>query len=177
MNPTPTAAQLLVAVLDNLVVIKVAGRANFTLSIDFKRLFNELRARGHDRFALELSQCLMMDSTFLGVLAGMGMRLEQEVKNCAHPIALIAPNARILDMLENLGVKHLFRVLDNSAPAPEAFQPVAAANGNTPKVEVSRTCLEAHELLMAINPSNVAKFKDVAAFLAEDVKRFEGERK
>jgi len=172
-----TATQLLVAVLDNFVVIKVTGRANFTLSIDFKRLFAELRGRGHSRFALELSQCLMMDSTFLGVLAGTGLKLEQEVKDCEHPIALIAANARILDMLENLGVKHLFRVLDNSAPAPEAFQPVATPEVSAPKVEVSRTCLEAHELLMAINPSNVAKFKDVATFLAEDVKRFEGEKK
>jgi hypothetical protein len=40
-------------------------------------------------------------------------------------------------------------------------------------VELARTCLEAHRTLMGIKPENVAKFKDVAQFLAEDVKRLE----
>jgi len=34
---------------------------------------------------------------------------------------------------------------------------------------LTRACLEAHETLMAINPENVARFKDVAMFLAEDL--------
>jgi hypothetical protein len=40
-------------------------------------------------------------------------------------------------------------------------------------VEVARTCLEAHRTLMELNPGNAQKFKDVAQFLAEDVKRLE----
>ncbi|HEY6167279.1 MAG TPA: STAS domain-containing protein, partial [Verrucomicrobiae bacterium] len=171
----PPATQLLVAIVDRVVVIKITGRANFTLSVDFKRLVAELRARGHKCFALELSQCLMMDSTFLGVLAGMGLKLAEDETTQNNPICLIASNSRILDMLDNLGVKHLFKVVDNSAPVPEAFQPVESAAASAPKTEISRTCLEAHELLMAINPANVAKFKDVTAFLAEDLKRIEAE--
>jgi hypothetical protein len=31
--------------------------------------------------------------------------------------------------------------------------------------------LEAHQTLMAIDPRNVSKFKEVTAFLAEDLKR------
>ena len=172
MNPPVT--QLLVAIVDRVVVIKITGRANFTLSVEFKRLVAELRARGHNRFALELSQCLMMDSTFLGVLAGMGLKLAEEAKAQNNAICLIASNPRILDMLDNLGVKHLFKVVDNSAPTPETFQPVESTGAPALKTEISRTCLEAHELLMAINPANVAKFKDVTAFLAEDLKRLEG---
>jgi len=171
MNSNP--AQLLVAAVDQLVVVKITGRANFTLGVDFKRLIGELRARGHDRFALELSQCLMMDSTFLGILAGFGLKLEEQTRAAGPQICLIAPNARILDMLDNLGVKQLFRVVDNSAPPEGAFEAVESTAGAAPKAEVSRTCLEAHELLMAINPANVSKFKDVTAFLAEDLKRAE----
>jgi hypothetical protein len=37
--------------------------------------------------------------------------------------------------------------------------------------EVTRNCLEAHRTLMDIHPENVARFKDVAAFLAEDLKK------
>ncbi len=39
--------------------------------------------------------------------------------------------------------------------------------------EISRTCLEAHEALMRINPNNIPKFKEVAQFLAEDLKKME----
>ena len=37
--------------------------------------------------------------------------------------------------------------------------------------ELTRACLEAHQTLMDLNPANAAKFKDVAQFLAEGVKK------
>jgi hypothetical protein len=54
-------------------------------------------------------------------------------------------------------------------PENTATQDLAPASPT--REEVQRTCLEAHQLLMEINPANVAKFKDVAAFLAEDLKK------
>jgi hypothetical protein len=39
------------------------------------------------------------------------------------------------------------------------------------KEEISRNCLQAHELLMRINPDNIPKFKEVTQFLAEDLRR------
>ena len=39
--------------------------------------------------------------------------------------------------------------------------------------EITRTSLEAHQTLMAMNPENVARFKDVTQFLAEDLKSLE----
>jgi hypothetical protein len=44
---------------------------------------------------------------------------------------------------------------------------------NPSRVEITRTCLEAHQTLMAMNPDNVARFKDVTQFLAEDLKSLE----
>lgn len=38
---------------------------------------------------------------------------------------------------------------------------------------MARTSLEAHQTLMKINPANIPKFKDVAEFLAEDLKKLE----
>jgi anti-anti-sigma regulatory factor len=171
---TPAAAQLQVALIEGAPVIRVTGRANFTLGVDFKRVVAVLRERGYNRFALELSACQMMDSTFLGVLAGLGLKSAESHSGPDAAVCLFGASARILDMLDNLGVRHLFRALDLPAVSAanfEAIEPSAA-----PKAEVSRTCLEAHQLLMAINPANVDKFKDVTAFLAEDVKRLEREQ-
>jgi hypothetical protein len=42
------------------------------------------------------------------------------------------------------------------------------------KVEAARVALEAHETLAALSAANAVRFKEVAAFLAEDLKRLEG---
>ena len=47
------------------------------------------------------------------------------------------------------------------------------SSGATDRKEMSRHCLEAHRILMEIKPENVGKFKDVAQFLAEDLKKSE----
>jgi hypothetical protein len=44
---------------------------------------------------------------------------------------------------------------------------------NPSREEVTRTCLEARKTLMAANPDNVDRFKEVTRFLAEDLKKLE----
>src|SRR5882762_8095035 len=159
---------LSVWVADNLVCIKVAGRASFHCSVDFKTLLNTLWQKGQTRFILDLSDCQLMDSTFLGVLAGLGLKFGQERGgHGAVTIELLNPTHRISELLENLGIAHLFKVLQGSAPVAPPSSPVEPAACNPDRKEVSRTCLEAHKLLMEINPANIPKFKDVTKFLEE----------
>src|SRR5262245_63563986 len=70
------AANLSVWVGRKMVCVKITGRANFTSSVDFKTLINSLRDRGYARFVLDLSECVLMDSTFLGVLAAIGLAFD-----------------------------------------------------------------------------------------------------
>ena len=168
---TPSAS-MSVLVGNRFACIKIAGRANFTSSIDFRTLLNELQQKGCTYFVLDLSGCTLMDSTFLGVLAGFGLKMmpnEGEQKDAA--IELLNPNARIIDLLECLGVLHLFKVTQGVVPLPENPQEHCHETVCSTKDEVTRACLEAHRTLMAINPQNAAKFKEVAQFLAEDLKR------
>jgi anti-sigma B factor antagonist len=155
------------------VWIKVAGRASFTCGVDFKALIHRLNELGFRRFVLELSQCLLMDSTFLGVLAGLGLRFDHCPPAGRPTIELLNANARILDLLENLGVNHLFSVANGPSPATDHFDQVGQPPAGADRVEMARTSLEAHQILMSINPANIPKFKDVAEFLAEDLKRLE----
>lgn len=160
---------------DKVAVIRIAGRANFTSSVAFKTLVHGLRSKGYTRFILDLGSCLLMDSTFLGVLAGMGLKFS-EARNGEPPaqIELLQPNDRIADLLENLGVAHLFTVTRGASVtglAPEDL--VDCVPEKIDENQMTRTCLEAHQTLMEINPANIPKFKDVALFLAEDLKRKE----
>ncbi len=165
------SSQIKVAVLDGLTVVKVSGRANMGVSPQFKQLLLGLHERGPRRIALELSECQLMDSTFSGVLAGLAEKFSGG-SVAAKPICLISPNAKVIDLLGSLGVEELFEIHTGAELAQEQFKPVEPL-APTSKAEMTRTCLEAHQLLCALNPANVNKFKDVTAFLAEDLKRIE----
>ena|ERR1051326_2913333 len=167
-----TAAKMLVLVGEKFACIRINGRANFSSSIDFKMLVNELWQKGYRFFVLDLSECSLMDSTFLGLLAGFGLKMSDgQDEMCAQGIELLNPNARITELLENLGVLHLFRVTAGPLSLPEQTQAQSLTPANPTKEEVTRACLEAHQTLMAINPENASKFKEVTAFLAEDLKK------
>src|SRR5262245_14517751 len=102
------SANLLVSVSDQLACIKIEGRANFTSSVDFKTFVSSLQEKGYSRFVVELSDCPLMDSTFLGVLAGIGLNLAKVQTSDHEPgVVLLNPKPRITELLENLGIIHL----------------------------------------------------------------------
>jgi anti-anti-sigma regulatory factor len=154
--------------------LRVTGRANFAGSPDFKTVLNELAAKGYKHFIIDLTECVLMDSTFLGVLCGFGMKLNPKgAVEAGHGIELFNMTTRVTELLENLGAAHLFHMKTGPVELPvdaEACQPESI---NPSHEQVTRTCLEAHQTLMAMNPENVARFKDVAQFLAEDLKNIE----
>lgn len=167
-----------VAVVAPTAFVKIPGRANFSSSVEFKTLVSELRGRGINHFVLDLGDCITMDSTFLGVLAGLAMRnadgVETTVDGEKLKLDLLNPNARISDLLDNLGVIQLFRLLHQANPCTAIFEPVKNDRPSPSKEEMSRNCLEAHQALMRVHPDNVPKFKEVAQFLAEDLKKSNG---
>jgi len=166
-----TSAKLLVLAEGNAACVKITGRANFTSSVDFRTFVNELYQSGFRRFVLDLSECVLMDSTFLGVLAGFALKMNGTSNgDCQGKIELLNPSTRIADILENLGVLALFDVTKGT-PVPLDARATLAEPCKPSREEVTRTCLEAHKTLMAINPDNVARFKDVTKFLAEDLKK------
>jgi anti-anti-sigma regulatory factor len=168
-----TSPNLSVLVGKNFACIKVIGRANFTFSPDFKALLMGLSQKGFDHFIIDLSECVLMDSTFLGVLAGFGMKLNPNGAPTERGIELLNSNNRVAELLENLGAMHLFKMVTGTPHLPEDLKACTAEAVNATHEQITRTSLEAHQTLMAINPENVARFKDVAQFLAEDLKNLE----
>ena len=62
------------------VVVRVDGRACFQNSGCLRDFISELLRQGRRRFVLDFQNCVSMDSTFLGVLAGAAGDLQ-------HPLA------------------------------------------------------------------------------------------
>jgi anti-sigma B factor antagonist len=174
MSKVPSS--LLVCVMDHTAFIRITGRASFASSVSFKLLINELRSSGFKNFVLDLTECVTMDSTFLGVLAGMALKIADEQQpDRSISLQLLNPNQRISDLLENLGVCHLFKTAYGPRPADADYAPAPVNENANSREQISATCLEAHQTLMAINPDNVPKFKDVTQFLAEDLKKIKAQ--
>jgi anti-anti-sigma factor len=165
------SAKLLVLTTGHMACIKIAGRANFTSSLDFKTLIEELSEKSVRHFVLDLSECMLMDSTFLGVLAGFGLKMSKNRELDGQSIELMNPSPRISDLLENLGVMHLFKVVTCSDIPDDGQVPVAVPGAHASREEITSNCLKAHLTLMEIDAGNVPKFKEVAVFLAEDLKK------
>jgi anti-sigma B factor antagonist len=165
-----SSAKLSVLVGRNFACVKISGRANFTFSPDFKTLLEELMRKGYAHFIIDLSECVLMDSTFLGVLAQFGLRMNPANTPGKNGIELLNPNTRVAELLENLGALQLFRVINGTLQLPDDVKTCTLESTNPTHEEITRTSLEAHQTLMAVNPENIARFKDVTQFLAEDLK-------
>lgn len=164
---------LSVLVGKNFACIKITGRANFACSPDFKTLLNELAQKGYTHFIIDLSECVLMDSTFLGVLAGFGIKLNPQGAPAEKGIELLNTTARVAELLENLGTIHLFKLTNGPLKLPDDATTSMPESIKPSHEQITRTSLEAHQTLMSMNPENVARFKDVAQFLAEDLKNLE----
>jgi anti-anti-sigma regulatory factor len=153
--------------------VRVKGRANFAIAVEFRKLLQHLRGTGHERIVLDLSDCDLMDSTFLGSLAFEARRGPAGGATAAPaPMELWNPKPVVRELIQELGVARLFQFVEHNLATAD-FTAAPAAEPVTQE-ELRRNCLEAHELLMAMHPDNVAKFKDVARFLADDLKRRSG---
>jgi len=159
---------LSVCVRDHVACVRISGRANFTSSVDFKKLLQQLQDDGCTEIVLDLTDCVIMDSTFLGVLASAATKCDaarQAGRKCA--IELFHPTERVLELLDNLGVLNLFTIL-NDAPQLGTFRCVD--EGNTTRIELNRTCLEAHKTLMSTSAENERRFKDATEFFEKNLR-------
>ena len=169
---TPSA-KLSVLVCHDFACVKIAGRANFISSPDFKTLLTELNQKGYSRFIIDLSECVLMDSTFLGVLAGFGLVMIPVGDSGKCNLELLNPSPRIRELLENLGALHLFKILSGELVLPDDVTSCIPESIHPTHEQITRTSLEAHQTLMAVNPENIARFKDVTQFLAEDLQNLQ----
>jgi anti-sigma B factor antagonist len=176
-------SKILVARSADLGFIKVVGRGSFQNSGCLKAFYQQLLQQGVRRFVVDLDACTYLDSTFLGILLGLGLKLREAGNGLLH---ILNASPRNLELLRNLGLDRLINI--DGAPAPSARNVAkgTALNGTNlnglkdehleeihcpvpTKAEAGPTILEAHENLMEFDPRNVPKFKDVVEFLREDL--------
>lgn len=166
---TPSSSKVLVLVDPPTAYVRCIGRAAVERARDFKALVQRLDREGIRRFCLDLTECKLMDSTFSGVLAALATELGNEGQrgpgeDCRR-FVLVNPNERVRDLLDNLGVLPLVTVLNSAEHVLGPGVGLELENGPESREETARCCLEAHQFLMALEPRNVAKFRELTRVL------------
>tara|TARA_B100000809_G_scaffold234327_1_gene251703 strand:- start:699 stop:1217 length:519 start_codon:yes stop_codon:yes gene_type:complete len=157
---------LLVTTHGHTACVRVEGRATFKVSGSLKKFILGAADSGTTRVILDMDHCIAMDSTFMGVLAGIAMQFQAGDRH----LMLINLHAETVSLLETLG---LDRLLETHTPltteaalkaelgVPEDFSKLSASAES----DTLQMILEAHENLIDASPSNAPKFEDVISYL------------
>ena len=149
------------------VWVRVAGRGSFLNSGSVKEFAREMVNRGYREFVFDLQDCEMMDSTFMGTMAGMALRLKELGQGRLH---VVHCGQRSRELLSGLGLDQIFDIRANGAAGPQCeLLAKGAAPEKSEKREQAGTMLAAHEALCEAAPENVTRFKDVLEYLKQDL--------
>jgi anti-anti-sigma factor len=173
----PARDQLLVTVWEGSAYVHVLGRGSFRISTTLKRFGLAAAGAGCRRVVMDLAECGGMDSTFMGVVAGLSLRLRQRGEG---EVLLVNLSSRLRDLLTTLGLDQVVKThMAGATPSDvqavlASCRPLAdAAEPSDSRREVVKTMLEAHQHLVDLKPENRPKFKDVLTFLREDLEKDE----
>lgn len=151
------------------VWVKVQGKGSFLNSGSLKQFAQEMVNRGFREFIIDLHDCAAMDSTFMGTMAGVALRLRELGQGHLH---VVHCGERSRELLTGLGLDQIFSIHQNGAASPECHQLGSERARDAierEKAEQARTMLEAHEALCEASPENFLRFKDVLDYLKQDL--------
>ena len=173
---------IFVANVPPVVFVRVVGRGTFENSQPLFHFAEEMIERGQIDFIVDLKSCQGMDSTFLGVLAGIALRLHQNGQRGS--LRVVNPGERNDELLRTLGLDRLFDAglpaLEPPADAEFQALPEADSAGRSKLLaehETARMMLEAHENLIRADACNQQKFENVTSVLRERIDRQREEKK
>jgi anti-anti-sigma factor len=159
------------AMPDNIVVVRISGRGSFHNSMELRRLADAMFTRPAGeatRFILDLVDCITMDSTFMGVLASIGLK---QLRGSGEKLAVLNANEQNMRLLSTLGLSQFIVVREADAGGPqvtgEEFHCLM-------KEEASRRqriihMIEAHQDLCEADPSNNLRFESVLKYLQDSL--------
>jgi anti-sigma B factor antagonist len=158
-------AKLLIGSEGGSCCLRVEGRGTFKVSPTLKEAFAKEFEAGKKKFIIDLEACSGMDSTFMGALAGMGMRLKklEEAR-----LLVIGASPKNQESLEELGLHYLLEIIplgssseDDVATKEQGFSEVVKSCNPSDEGHI----LESHENLIEIYVENKARFQTVLEVL------------
>lgn len=167
--------QISVAVVDDTAYVRLMDRGSFKVSKAMKQFGLAAIEKNVNHMVVDMKDCVSMDSTFMGVLAGLAFRLKKQNNGRIHLVNL---STRTRGLIATLGLDQLVQP-SMAGEMPLQFAGVLESgldqipHEETSRQETAEIMLEAHEDLVKLTPENLPRFKDVLTFLREDINKEE----
>ena len=156
-----------VAIAEGVAYAKVHGRGTFKVAPNLKQFGIGAAGQGCGRVLVDMSDCRGMDSTFMGVLAGLAIQLK---KRKDGELVLRNLSDKNASLISTLGLSHLVR-MEKGGAGPAMPPDGQVLDTAVDKKDLAQTMITSHEVLVEVCPENALKFKDVLAYLKEDLQR------
>ena len=166
---------ILVTIEGTTALVCLCGRGSFKNSASLKEFGNTALEQHAFTFVINMQRCVGMDSTFMGVLAGLASRSRAK----GGKIEMINLSSHTRGLLSTLGLDQLIQTYMTES-SPEELQKLfieddanlSSLNTQEPnKQKIAETMLQAHETLVDVCPDNLSKFADVLTYLHESVEK------
>jgi anti-sigma B factor antagonist len=158
------APRFLIDAEEDPILLRIEGRAAYTNCAPFSKLFAKLIAKGRREYVVDFEQCTGMDSTFLGILAGVALEVRR--MNPPGVFTICKLNRRNRDLVQNLGLHRIMNVCDDEERViDDSGIEEIKGKGIVPKEII----LEAHENLIKADKKNKHEFQDVIEYLKKQV--------
>ena len=167
MNEFLEHNNLTVAEKGSLIYLCINGRGSFRNSPSLKDFVTKkFEKKSPTKIFLDMNLCSGMDSTFMGVLAGLSILCKKN----KHSFSLINISQKNEKLLKTLGVSKILNYSNNDDDFPKEIpKEIPTINDDQKTTETS---LDAHKQLVKIDPKNKLEFKSVIDLLEIELKNF-----
>ncbi|MGB0458726.1 MAG: STAS domain-containing protein [Porticoccaceae bacterium] len=146
-------------------LLKLVGDVRLTLSGTLNRYMEILFGNNQVKsVVVDMLDAEGVDSTTLGLIAKLGLHCRESYQ---MNVKLFCQNPSIIRTLECMGFDEIIDIFQQS---PDEFDTELRSLEEVPAAvdEVRRQVLEAHKLLLKLNPKNSAEFTDLINALEAD---------
>jgi len=164
MNTSKLRGKVLHAVHEGAHVLRFVGEVRHPAGPALELFLDRLLQERPDCLIIDLSETRIIDSTCLGLLARMALRLRAHGLPAAR---VVSPRPDITEVLRSMSFDRLFDFVGEMPPGPLDERELATASGRDDDALLA-TMLRAHRTLMALSEHNRLQFRDVVETLEQE---------
>lgn len=170
---------ILTGQLEEVVWLRPEGRGTFQESPLIEKFVTAAFKTGRRIFVIDLESCPGMDSTFMGMLAGLGIKFRKEGEGVLN---VVGTSDKTRASLQELGLHYLSNIENGEGPWIGRYEEFRAhllpigGGVDFDKMSQENHVLKSHENLVQADDSNLERFRTVLDMMGSQLSDSEGER-
>lgn len=155
------------ALFKDTACVRISGRGTFLNSHPIKSWLLSKIEEGCSSFIIDLAECKSMDSTFMGAITGISLKMKRLGRS---PVTLANITAHNKRLLETLGLDRFF-VLEEKFEMNMNLAWEKLYIESLDKLETTKHMMESHEQLMDSGGTAKKEFKTVHDMIKKDLEK------